>query len=340
MLEVHIEKRFAGFSLRADFAAGNETMALLGASGAGKTMTLRCIAGIVKPDRGSITVDGRVWFDAGRGVNLPPQERGVGLLFQSYALFPNMSVRQNLLCGLRHDTPRRHRAREVERLLSAFCLEGLGQRFPGELSGGQQQRVALARCLARKPSLLLLDEPFAALDTHLRWRLEQELKATLDGFAGTALYVTHDRDETRRLCQRVCVMWGGRTQTPAPVSQWYHMPQTRSAALLAGFENVADAYALPAGGMRMDEWAAQWPCGCEGVTAVAFRAEDTRLTATQEEFAIHCRIVRTTEQETICEPLGRANVLLRARPEGRFAVGDEVWLCVSPEQVVCLKQEE
>ena len=126
-----------------------------------------------------------------------------GLLFQNYALFPNMTVRQNLLCGLRRDTPRDNREAEVRRMLERFCLMGLENRMPDQLSGGQQQRVALARCLARKPRLLLLDEPFAALDTHLRWRLEQELMDTLAGFEGTTVYVTHDREETRRLCQRV-----------------------------------------------------------------------------------------------------------------------------------------
>ena len=240
MLEARIEKRFAGFTLRAEIQAGNETLALLGASGAGTSMTLRCLAGVVRPDRGFIRVDGRTWFDSERHIDIRPQERGVGLLFQNYALFPNMTVRQNLLCGLRHSTPKGERKAEVDRLLDTFCLHGLGDRLPAQLSGGQQQRVALARCMARKPSLLLLDEPFAALDTHLRWRLMQDMKDTLTAFAGTTLYVTHDREETLTLCDRVCVVHEGRVRPAVPVRAWYRAPQTRSAANLAGFENVLD----------------------------------------------------------------------------------------------------
>ena len=184
MLEMRIEKRFSGFHLQMSLTAGHETMAILGASGAGKTMTLQCLAGVVKPDRGYIALDGKVWFDSDKRIFVPPQERGVGLLFQNYALFPNMTVRQNLLCGLRRETPRPLREAETRLLMERFCLTGLGDRLPSQLSGGQQQRVALARCLARKPKLLLLDEPFAALDTHLRWQLEQELMLTLETFEG------------------------------------------------------------------------------------------------------------------------------------------------------------
>ena len=345
MLEARFEKRFAGFSLNVELTAGNETLALLGASGAGKTMTLQCIAGVVKPDRGYIAVDGQVWFDSRKHINLPPQERGVGLLFQNYALFPNMTVQQNLLCGLRHSTPRHQRESEVARLVSAFCLNGLENRLPSQLSGGQQQRVALARCLARKPAILLLDEPFAALDAHLRWRLMQELGATLAAFSGTALYVTHDRDETRSLCQRVCVMSGGCTQQTVETQCWYHTPATRSAALLAGFENVADVTACENGMATIGEWPQSLPCLHKGAVAVAFRAAEAQVCRSregtvQEGFAVRCRIVRSTEQETICQPLDNPDALIRAKPAEGLTAGEHGWVCVPDEKLVWLSREE
>ena len=155
MLEARIEKRYAGFTLKVDINAENETLALLGANGAGKTMTLKCIAGIIKPDRGYIAVDGKVWFDSQRHIDIKPQERGVGLLFQQYALFPNMTVRQNLLCGLRHDTQKQDRSNEVDRLIDTFCLQGLASqsviwwatttRSPGTVPCSQTTAAAAGR---------------------------------------------------------------------------------------------------------------------------------------------------------------------------------------------------
>ena len=340
MLHVQIEKKYAGFTLRADIDAADETIALLGASGAGKTMTLKCIAGVVKPDSGCIVVDGQTWFDSERHINIRPQERGAGLMFQSYALFPNMTVRQNLLCGLRHDTPRPAREAEVRRLIDQFCLGGLEARLPSQLSGGQQQRVALARCLARKPRLLLLDEPFAALDTHLRWRLMQELRDTLAAFAGTALYVTHDREETLTLCHSVCMMRAGRTQPAVDVHAWYHTPRTQSAAHLAGFENVAEVSPPMQGMAAVPGLGTAWPCQAPSPAALAFRAADAYLADAQRDLAVRCRIIRITEHETVLAPLSDTGMLLRAPAGGHFAPGDMAWLCVPPEKVVWLMREE
>ena len=169
-LEVTIAKRFEGFTLHADFAAGNTAAAILGASGCGKSMTLRCIAGVVKPDSGRIVLDGRVLFDSEKGIDLPPQQRNVGLLFQNYALFPNMTVEQNILCALKKEKDPAARKAACGSALRAMRLEELAHRLPSELSGGQQQRAALARILAAKPRILMLDEPFSALDSYLRDR--------------------------------------------------------------------------------------------------------------------------------------------------------------------------
>ena len=191
-LEVNIEKKLDGFTLRAAFTAGNTSTALLGASGCGKSMTLRCIAGILKPDRGRIVLDGRVLFDSAQHIDLPPQQRGVGLLFQNYALFPNMTVEQNIRCGLKAEKDPAARRAACAEMLRAMRLETLAKRYPAQLSGGQQQRAALARILVGKPRILMLDEPFSALDSYLREAVESEVDSRtvrLDGW-GTTLRLT------------------------------------------------------------------------------------------------------------------------------------------------------
>ena len=175
-LTVQIQKRYGNFRLDVDFTAeSGQSLALLGASGCGKSTALKCIAGVDRPDRGRVELDGRVLFDSEAGIDLPPQKRRAGLLFQSCALFPNMTVERNIaVCLGRLERPRR-RERTAE-LLALLRLEGQAGLYPRQLSGGQRQRAALARCLAAEPRALLLDEPFSALDSFLKWRLEQELR--------------------------------------------------------------------------------------------------------------------------------------------------------------------
>ena len=204
-LYVDIEKRLGAFRLQSKFEVADETLALLGASGCGKSMTLKCIAGIVTPDRGRIVLNGRVLFDSEKSIDLTPQQRRVGYLFQQYALFPNMTVEQNILCGIREGRRSEKRALAAEKI-RMFRLEGLEKKHPAQLSGGQQQRVALARILCSEPQAILLDEPFSALDSYLKWNLELELSDLLAGFRGPILWVSHDLGECCRNCQKVCVM--------------------------------------------------------------------------------------------------------------------------------------
>ena len=204
---VDIEKNLDGFRLNMQLEADNIPIALLGASGSGKSMTLRCIAGVEKPDRGKIVIDGQCVFDSEKKINIPPQERGTGLLFQNYALFPTMTVRQNIMCGAR----RSRKYTCVDALIRQFGLEKLDKRLPSELSGGQQQRVALARILASQPRILMLDEPFSALDAFLRWQVEQQMSEVIESFPGTTILVSHNREETYRLCQKIAVVQDGKT---------------------------------------------------------------------------------------------------------------------------------
>ena len=200
-LQAELEKDFGDFKLCVKFDTADRVMGILGASGCGKSMTLRCIAGIVEPDKGRIVLDDTVLFDSEKNINLPPQKRHVGLLFQNYALFPNMTVRQNLMTGIRpYEKDKKKASDAVECMIEKFCLTGLENHRPSQLSGGQQQRVALGRILLSRPRLLMLDEPFAALDGYLRWQLELELKDIMEEFGGSTLFVSHSRDEIYRIC--------------------------------------------------------------------------------------------------------------------------------------------
>ena len=241
-LYVDIRKKLGDFRLETQFEAAEGVTGILGASGCGKSMTLRCIAGIVKPDEGYIELDGRILFDSKKKINLRPQDRHVGLLFQNYALFPNMTVRQNLMTGLKAEKTGKKAAEiRIQEMLEKFGLKGLEKHKPAELSGGQQQRVALARIFLSSPRVLMLDEPFSALDGYLRWNLEQELLETLKEFGGPTLFVSHSRDEVYRICDRVCVMDKGSSSPVIPVKQLFEAPKSRAAALLSGCKNFARA---------------------------------------------------------------------------------------------------
>ncbi len=276
-LEVHIEKKLDGFTLRADFAAGNSSTALLGASGCGKSMTLRCIAGIVKPDRGRILLDGRVLFDSEKHIDLPPQQRGVGLLFQNYALFPNMTVEQNLLCGLKAEKDPAARRTACAEMLKAMRLESLAKRYPAQLSGGQQQRTALARILVGKPRILMLDEPFSALDSYLREEVEGEVGSLLATFAGTALLVTHNRDEAYRLCRDMIILHEGQVLRTGATKEVFADPGSIAAARLTGCKNILPCTRLDEHTVRLTGWNAAVTLALpvpEGCTAVGIRAHD------------------------------------------------------------------
>ena len=276
-LEVTIAKRFEGFTLHADFTAGNTAAAILGASGCGKSMALRCIAGVVKPDSGRIVLDGRVLFDSEKGIDLPPQQRNVGLLFQNYALFPNMTVEQNILCALKKEKDPAARKAACGSALRAMRLEELAHRLPSELSGGQQQRAALARILAGRPRILMLDEPFSALDSYLREEVEGEVGSLLSNFDGTALLVTHDRDEAYRLCREMIVMDGGEVLRAGTTKEVFADPRRLTAARLTGCKNILPCVRVDEHHVRLTGWERELTVALpvpEGCCAVGIRAHD------------------------------------------------------------------
>lgn len=247
MIEVHIEKSFGDFVLNVSFTAGNEVLALLGGSGSGKSMTLRAIAGIVTPDRGRIVVDDVVFFDSEKKIDLSPQQRQVGLLFQNYALFPTMTVLENVRTGVRTGSRAEKRA-TAEAALERFQLSALRDRLPNALSGGQQQRAALSRILVGNPRILMLDEPFSALDSHLRDRLEREVLSLIRDFGGTTLLVSHSRDEVFRMADRVAVYNEGHIDAIDEKHRLFQSPGTYRAALLTGCKNFS-----PVSGLRHED---------------------------------------------------------------------------------------
>lgn len=240
-LSVHIKKKLGDFQLQIDFDHSDGVAGLLGASGCGKSMTLKCIAGIVKPDEGRIVLNGRVLFDSKEKINLKPQKRGVGYLFQNYALFPNMTVEQNILCGLCREKDRREKKKKAGEVMEVMELTGQRNLYPHQLSGGQQQRTALARMLVSEPELLLLDEPFSALDSYLREQLQTQVRAILEKYGKDVLMVSHSRDEVYYLCSSVAVMNRGRILRMGETKSVFADPRSRTAAILTGCKNIADA---------------------------------------------------------------------------------------------------
>jgi molybdate transport system permease protein len=240
-LLVDIHKRLASFDLDLNLRVAESTLGILGGSGAGKSMLMRCIAGMETPDSGQIILNGRVLFDSHRGINLPSRDRRIGFLVQNYALFPNMSVADNIAFGLPSSLSASEIRQRVEAQLTAVQLQGYGDRYPYQLSGGQQQRVALARALASEPELLLLDEPFSALDSYLRSQMERQMLDRLRDFGGVSLFVTHNLEEAYRICQDLLVLQEGRAIACGSKHDIFERPGFFSVAQLTGCKNFSRA---------------------------------------------------------------------------------------------------
>jgi molybdate transport system ATP-binding protein len=338
-LTVDIEKKFKGFRLRSKFKTEGETLAILGASGCGKSLTLKCIAGVEKPDRGYIELDGRVLFDSENNIDLPARVRGVGYLFQDYALFPNMTVEENIGCGIKKG---RDRAVEIKEKIDVFFLEGLEKKYPSQLSGGQKQRVALARMLASRPCMIMLDEPFSALDSFLKWQLEQEILSLQEQFTGSILFVSHNRDEVYRLCDRVVVMEDGKTQDVLPKKEMFADPKTLSATLLSGCKNISAAQKTGERALFAKDWnvhletAVQVP---DDLAYVGFRAHYFEVADEKGINTMECSVTRVVED--------MFSIIVMARTAGgdqgnaraylRYELSKDKWTAFGNPQKLLLK---
>lgn len=234
-LQVEIKKKFPGFELNVEFEADGGCVGILGASGCGKSMTLKCIAGIEKPDSGRIILNGRVLFDSEKRINLPAQERKVGFLFQNYALFPTMTVEDNLKIVMNE----KNKEARVQEQIQRFQLEGLEKRYPGQLSGGQQQRVALARMLLYQPEIIMLDEPFSALDGFLKDTVQLEMLELIKAYEGDVLMVSHSRDEIFKFCEQMVLIAEGTSILKGNTADIFANPEKMEAARLTGCKNIS-----------------------------------------------------------------------------------------------------
>lgn len=272
-VEVDIEKEFYGrknrkkrgekpsFSMHCSFNADSEFAVMFGCSGSGKTTALRCIAGLEIPDAGTIRINDKLYFDSKKKINLPPQKRKIGYMFQENALFPHMNVRQNIEFGLK-DLNSMDKSNRVDEMLALAGIEELEFAYPGELSGGQKQKVALARALAPDPEVLLLDEPFSSLDTIVRLKLRKELRKIQKKLGIPVIFITHDPVEAFTMADRMVVFDNGKVQQlGSPEDVFYH-PKTRYVAELVGFSNLFDDAVVEGHGQK-DECTFLWSLGTE-----------------------------------------------------------------------------
>ncbi|MBE0557424.1 MAG: ATP-binding cassette domain-containing protein [Proteobacteria bacterium] len=243
-LRVEVRKMVNGFSLDIEWQIANELAVLFGFSGAGKSMTLQMIAGLLKPDRGHVSLDDTVYFDSSTGTDLPPQERPFGYVFQDLALFPHMSVLQNILYGAAN-LPKAEKLDRAHDMIRAFKLTGLENRYPHEISGGQKQRGAFARALIRRPKMLLLDEPFSALDRPLRLEMRQFLLEVRGNFNIPALLVTHDFEEAVAISDKIIVYEQGKIAQIGSPEAVQANPVNQYVSLLTACDAGARRSALP-----------------------------------------------------------------------------------------------
>ncbi len=239
-LYVDIEKQFSSFNLKVKFENDSGVLGLLGESGSGKSITLKCISGLITPDKGKIILNDEVLFDSEKKINLSPQMRKTGYLFQNYALFPTMTIRDNIKIGIK-DVSEDEKEKLMLSYLEKFNLSGLEDRYPWQLSGGQMQRAALARALITSPDILLLDEPFSALDTQLRNNMEKELISIIKDFNKNVIFVTHDIGEAYRICDEIIVYQNGCSLNKRNKHDLFEHPKTIAEAKLTGCKNISHA---------------------------------------------------------------------------------------------------
>ncbi|MCB2293337.1 sulfate/molybdate ABC transporter ATP-binding protein [Clostridium algoriphilum] len=298
-LDVNIIKRLPGFELRVDFKADNDILGFLGASGSGKSMTLRCIAGIETPDSGKIVLNGRVLFDSENKINVRIRERKVGFLFQNYALFPNMTVEQNIAFGLIKSISKVEKEHKIKKKIVDLQLTGMEKRYPYQLSGGQQQRVALARALVVDPEILLLDEPFSALDEHLRNSMIIQLMEDLRSFKGTSVFVTHNMEEAYQICNNIIIIEGGCIDARGHKDAIFNNPPTLYSAKLTGCKNISKARKIGPNIIEAIDWGCKITFNYEledDITYLGIRAHYLELSGDDKVTnTFNCWVVFTSE---------------------------------------------
>lgn len=296
-LFVDIRKKLKGFHLNVSFETNGDYLGILGASGSGKSMTLKCIAGIETPDEGRIVLNGKVLFDSKEKINLKPQERNIGYLFQNYALFPNMTVEENIGIGLIE--AKEKKKEKVNEMIEIFQLSGLEKKYPSELSGGQQQRVALSRAIIYEPDILMLDEPFSALDSYLKEKLQTEILDLLKFYDKEVLMVTHSRDEVYKFCENVVIIEKGNSILFGNTKETFKNPKIKQVATLTGCKNISRCKAIS----KNEVYALDWDITLklnkevsENINYIGIRAHNFEITTSNNDSnVIDCKIDKIVE---------------------------------------------
>lgn len=284
-LYIDITKNLSSFNLDVSMESKSGIIGFLGSSGSGKSMTLKCIAGLEKPSKGKIVINNKVLFDSEEKINIKTRDRRVGFLFQNYALFPHMTIKDNIEIGL-DKISKVEKSKLSYNYIKKFGLEGLENRYPWQLSGGQQQRVALARALITSPDILLLDEPFSALDNHLRASMERELVDILKDYKGTVVFVTHDIAEAYRICDKIIVFDGGKAKDIRDKNALFKAPQSLAEAKLTGCKNISKAKKLDNNFIFAEEWNLKLKCLADikdNINYIAIRSHNIKLYKDEEE---------------------------------------------------------
>ena len=319
-LKVDIRKKLKAYTLDVSFETGGDYLGVLGASGSGKSMTLKCIAGIETPDEGCIILNGRTLFDSTRKINLRPQERNIGYFFQNYALFPHMTVEDNITAGL--VCSKAEKSRKAGDILKSFHLLGLEKKYPNQLSGGEQQRVALARCLIYEPDVLMLDEPFSALDLHLKEKLQGEVLEMLSRYGGEVLMVTHSRDEAYKFCRNLAIIDQGKVVVSGDTKELFRQPGTLAAAKLTGCKNISACTVLAPGRLFAADWGLELETTRpipEGISHIGIRAHNLQISKDPEEAnRMECRILKIEEEVFEYVIVVRNNALEGEGPESEI----------------------
>jgi molybdate transport system permease protein len=301
-LVIDIEKQLPEFDLQIALHCVDQSIGILGASGTGKSMLLKCIAGMETPSSGRIAINGKVLFDSDQKINLPSRDRHIGFLFQNYALFPHLTVAQNIAFGLSKELSALQIKQKVAAQLHSIELQGFGDRYPHQLSGGQQQRVALARALVSQPDILLLDEPFSALDTHLRSQMERELISALSYYKGITLFVTHNIEEAYRVCEKLLILDHGQVMRYGAKSDVLTNPKNIETARLTGCKNFSRIEAISPNIVNALDWQCKLQVNYTGsnlLTHIGIRAHHIafldKSVKNSLSNTIPCWLVRTTE---------------------------------------------
>ena len=337
-LDVNIKKQLGTFELDVAFQSNSKRIGILGASGCGKSMTLKCIAGIEQADAGRIVKGQDVFFDSTNRVNVKPQKRNVGYLFQNYALFPTMTVEENIGAGLfRKKVEIQKRVKEM---IELFHLQGLEKRLPKQLSGGQQQRVALARIMAYEPEMILLDEPFSALDVYLRDEMQRELLEFLKSYSGIVILVSHNRDEIYRMSEEMLVLENGKLVCQGNTKEIFEQPKYLAVARLTGCKNIVRVEQKKEG-LFAKEWDILLTNVDEKANYIAIRAHQFRIQEIEKNM-----IVFSVKNPIVTEDLFEYNVSFltseKANERVNWKVSKELWKYQQDEipQQLYLKRED